>query len=153
LPGQSDLIAYSINKEFGKQLNKINFIADRYTLDAQFTQNWDAEDQRWHPSAEMTFDIYFHGDSADGVTSTADSTVVRADLVNSATIETTFDSGSCIFISAQDNTADLTNKTADTTYITADNGIKSATAYKIIDKFNKYLIFPKIDIINTKQTT
>jgi len=57
LPGQSKTVAYSISKNFHNKLNKINFIADRYTLKSQFTNNWDAEDQRWYPTDSTTFDI------------------------------------------------------------------------------------------------
>jgi hypothetical protein len=150
LPGQSEIIAYNINTIFGTQLNKIDFNADRYTLDAQFTRNWDAEDQRWYTTLETTFDIYPHNTVADTTNTTTDTSLISVDLFNTPTIETTFDKGSCVFIAVRGNTTDITNKTSDNIYITTDNGFKDTNTYITTDKFDKYLLFPNIDIINTK---
>jgi hypothetical protein len=155
LPGQSNSVAYNISRKFGNTLNKINFVADRYTLQAQFTQNWDAEDQRWYPTDITSFDIYNHGISADSVDTSADvaDVDITADLTNASTIETTFDKRSCVFIGVRANKADITTKTSDTISISADNGSKGvSTTFLNTDKYNKYLLFPKQDIINTKQT-
>ena len=125
LPGQSKTIAYSIGKNFNSSLNKINFIADRYTLESQFVSNWDSEDQRWFPTDSTTFDI--------------------------VSTRTTFDSNSCVFIGVRANKTDISIKTADNINITSDNGLKGATTtYQITDEYNKYLMFPRKDIINTK---
>ena len=152
LPGQSKTITYNINKIYGTQLNKINFNADRYTLKAQFTKNWDLVDQKWLPTVETTFDVYNHGTSASSTEVNTDSNTITCDLVNPKTTETTFDNRSCRFIGVRANTADITTKTADTILITADNGIKdSKTSYKITGEYDEYLMFPMRDIINTKQ--
>ena len=154
LPGQSELVAYNIAKRFGAQLNKIDFSVDRYMLESQFTQNWDAEDQRWYHSNETTFDIYNHGVSADSIDTTVDANTIAVDLVNAVTIKTIFDGGSCAFIESRINSSDISTKTTDNIYITADNGITyTHTTYDVTDKFDEYLMFPKRDIINTKQTT
>jgi hypothetical protein len=153
LPGQSKLVAYNINKELGIQLNKIDFSVDRYILRSHHTENWDAEDQRWYPTDTTSFDIYNHGVSTDSVDTNADNSVSSADLSNPTTIETTFDKRSCAFIDVRANKTDISTKTADTINITADNGImETHTTYEISDRFNRYLIFPMLDIINTKQT-
>jgi len=149
LPGQSESILYNINKDFGIQLNKIDFSVDRYTLESQFTSNWNAEDQRWNVHDSTTFDIYNHGTSASITSVTSDTSSVTTDLVIPDAVETTFDKGSCVFIGARSNTTDITIKTVDTTNITADNGLKdSKLTYQVTDKFNKYLKFPNKDIIN-----
>ena len=128
LPGQSDLIAYNIKTYFDGKLNKINFFIDRYVLESQSTKNWDAEDQRWYPTDNTTFDI--------------------------STAETTFDKRSCVFIGVRANKTDISIKTSDTIDISADNGIAdNKTTFEITDRFNKYLMFPNRDIINTKQIT
>jgi len=130
LPNQSKLIKYNINNNFAKKLNEIDFVVDRYTLKSQFTQNWDTEDQRWYPTDSTTFDIYDNGVPA---------------------VETTFDKRSCAFIGVRTNKADIATKTADTIGISADNGSKGiSTTYQVTDKYNKYLMFPKKDIINIK---
>ena len=70
------------------------------------------------------------------------------------TIKTIFDGGSCAFIESRINSSDISTKTTDNIYITADNGITyTYTTYDVTDKFDEYLMFPKRDIINTKQTT
>lgn len=49
-PGQSGRILYNIQKQFGEQLNKIDFKADRYELDRSLTHNWDPITKEWIPS-------------------------------------------------------------------------------------------------------
>jgi len=151
LPGQSKTVAYSIGKNFTDNLNEINFVADRYTLKSQFVSNWDSEDQRWFATDSTTFDIYYHGASASDTNTTADSNTITIDLINNSTTKTTFDNDSCVFIGVRANKADINIKTADNINITADNGLTGATTtYQITDEYDKYLIFPKKDIINTK---
>jgi hypothetical protein len=148
MPGQSEAIAYSINKNFKYELNEIDFTIDRYTLESQFTMNWDAEDQRWNVYDATSFDIYNHGTSASTTSDTADTTALTSDLVNSTTDETTFDDRSCAFIGVRNNTTDISIKTADTTFISSDNGLKdSNVSYEIADSFNSYLKFPNLTII------
>jgi len=151
LPGQSKTVAYSISKNFTDKLNEINFVADRYILKSQFVSNWDSEDQRWFATDSTTFDIYHHGISASDTNTTCDSDTITVDLFNNSTTKTTFDNDSCVFIGVRANKTDINIKTADNINITADNGLTGATTtYQITDEYDKYLIFPKKDIINTK---
>jgi hypothetical protein len=151
LPRQAKLVAYNIDKQFGSQLNKIDFRVDRYTLKSQFAQNWDAEDQRWYPTDSTSFDVYNHGISSTSTGTSTDTSGVTVDLSNSKTVETVFDKRSCGFIDLRNNKTDISTKTADTINISVDNGIKNTiTTHEIIEKFDKYLIFPNRDIINTK---
>lgn len=151
LPGLSKTVAYSIKKNFANTLNKIDFVTDRYTLNGQFVSNWDKEDQRWYPTDATTFDIYNHGNRASDTNTTADTTTLTADLVKAGSTETTFDNRSCVFIGVRANKADISIKTADNINITADNGLRGAvTSYQITDNYDKYLMFPKKDIINTR---
>ena len=64
-PGKSGQIAYNIQTQFGEQLNKVDFKADRYELDDLLSIHWDptAENDHgttgtWVPTpAETTFDV------------------------------------------------------------------------------------------------
>ena len=73
-PGASGQIAYNIRKQFGDQLNLVDFEVDRYTLDRLLSENWDP----MVPS--MTFDPAYTGNhlviSNTGLTVTAPSTIV-----------------------------------------------------------------------------
>ena len=75
-PGKSGQIAYNIQTQFGTQLNKVDFQADRYELDNALSYNWDPFTNSWvvlpggTPPAATTFDINYHYDIsiADGGT-------------------------------------------------------------------------------------
>jgi len=54
------------------------------------------------------------------------------------------------FVEPRPYTTDITTKTADTIEITTDGGYRDYKIYTQTDKFNKYLLFPKDDIINSK---
>jgi hypothetical protein len=73
-PGASGQIAYNIRKQFGDQLNLVDFEVDRYTLDSLLSKNWDPV----VPS--MTFNPDYTGNhlviSNTGLTVTAPSTIV-----------------------------------------------------------------------------
>ena len=62
-PGQSGQIAYNIQTQFGKQLNVVDFKADRYELDNYLTKNWDRDEQHWipQPPTLTTFDYSMGG--------------------------------------------------------------------------------------------
>lgn len=85
-PGNSKLVAYRIQQQFGSPFNQINFFLDRFTLDFRLTQNWDITNQEWEPGVMTTFDRQF---------STVDEIY-----------ETTFDSGSTRFNSPVDTFED-----------------------------------------------
>lgn len=61
-PGKANQIAYNIQQQFGVQLNKVDFQADRYELDCALTVNWDPVAQQWmpHPPNMTTFDDLYH---------------------------------------------------------------------------------------------
>jgi hypothetical protein len=59
-PGQGNRILYNIQTQFGVQLNKIDFKADRYELDRSLTKNWNPSTDNWIPSPALatTFDRF-----------------------------------------------------------------------------------------------
>jgi len=59
LPGQSGQLVYNIRKQFGNQLNLVDFEVDRYELDRALTNNWDPAVEQWipQPPAATTFDL------------------------------------------------------------------------------------------------
>jgi hypothetical protein len=65
-PGRGNEVIYNINENFGVQLNKVDFKADRYELDRSQTHSWEQYDDstqgHWVPSppAATTFDIQAH---------------------------------------------------------------------------------------------
>ena len=61
-PGMGKHLAYNITTRFGDQLNLVDFIADRYELDRQYSKNWipfndSTEAGEWFPVTTTTFDI------------------------------------------------------------------------------------------------
>jgi hypothetical protein len=62
IPHESGQIKYNIQKQYGTQLNQVDFEADRYELDNLATINWDGAAQHWIPSppTSTTFDIDYH---------------------------------------------------------------------------------------------
>ncbi len=59
-PGKSQQVLYNIQQQFGDRLNLVDFKIDRYELDRSQTYNWDPDDQQWIPTppAETTFDTF-----------------------------------------------------------------------------------------------
>lgn len=59
-PGQGARALYRIQQQFGEQLNKIDFKADRYEIDRSQTHNWNPVTDQWipHPAQATTFDAY-----------------------------------------------------------------------------------------------
>ena len=57
-PGKGEQLAYNIRTQWGERLNLIDFIADRYILDRQYSINWDPVTKSWNPSPAQatTFD-------------------------------------------------------------------------------------------------
>jgi len=53
-PGRAAQIAYYLSLYFGVQLNVIDFKVDRYELEGEATRNWDAENQSWTPTPNLT---------------------------------------------------------------------------------------------------
>lgn len=68
-PGRSGQVAYNIQQQFGNQLNKVNFKADRYELDRLLSINWDSAEKHWvpQPPNATTFDLTAHYNITDFV--------------------------------------------------------------------------------------
>ena len=57
-PGRGEQLSYNIRTQWGERMNLIDFTADRYILDRQYSKNWDPVDHSWVPSPAQvtTFD-------------------------------------------------------------------------------------------------
>lgn len=98
-PDKGKQLAYNIATKFGDQLNLVDFVADRYELDRQYSKNWIPFDDStksgtWFPITTTTFDEQ----------------------------TTTFDDNSLQFNTPADK-------------------------YGLTDEYNKYLLFPKTNIL------
>ena len=130
-PGESGRVAYYINQQFGNVLNVIDFKVDRYELDRSATFAWDTTDSQWipQPPVATTFDLTVYTDVnwinnslnvVEWINTTTEQNVGWGDP--SLGPGTIFDGG-------------------DTTFITpADTVVTS-------DEFDKYLVFPRINIL------
>jgi len=56
VPGKSKQLKYRIEQDFGTQLNKIDFDADRYVLGWYSANKWDSTNDEWLESRMTTFD-------------------------------------------------------------------------------------------------
>jgi hypothetical protein len=130
-PGQSNRIAYYIGQQFGNILNVIDFKVDRYELDRSATFAWDPVDDHWipQPPAATTFDLSVYEDinwinnSLDTVEWINTNSQQNVGWGNpSPSPGTIFDGG-------------------DTTFITPAPTVITG------DEFDKYLVFPRINIL------
>jgi hypothetical protein len=132
-PGQSGQIAYNIQTQFGKQLNVVDFKADRYELDNYLTKNWDRNEQHWipQPPTLTTFDYSMGGIISQWVNNDLETVnwinndfeiVGWQNTWNGQ--PTTFDGNSLQFIAPVDMYSN--NNTTE---------------------YDKYLVFPKINIL------
>lgn len=129
-PGQSGQIAYNIQTQFGTRLNLVDFKADRYELDNFLTKNWDRAGQHWAPQPPTltTFDMSY--ELATWINNYLELTTWEDNLNTLATWAygtppgTTFDGGSLQFTAPVDMYSN--NNTTE---------------------YDKYLLFPKIDIL------
>lgn len=129
-PGQSSRVAYYINQQFGNVLNLIDFKIDRYELDRSATFAWNTETDKWmpQPPAATTFDLVSYSivDWLNNIPEPVDWENNYTNLVGwgnpSASTPTIFDGGGTVFISPADTV--VTN-----------------------DEFDKYLLFPKVNIL------
>lgn len=57
-PGQGARVVYNIKQQFGDQLNRIDYKADRYEIDRRATFAWDETNKHWlpYPPEATTFD-------------------------------------------------------------------------------------------------
>lgn len=129
-PGESGRVAYYINQQFSNVLNVIDFKVDRYELDRSATFAWDNIDSQWipQPPAATTFDLTVYTDinwtnNSLGVVEWTNTTEQNVGWGNpSQGPGTIFDGG-------------------DTTFITPADTVVTT------DEFDKYLVFPRINIL------
>jgi hypothetical protein len=129
-PGQSARVSYYVNQIFGPNLNLIDFKVDRYELDRSATFAWDPDNDQWipQPPAATTFDLtnYIDVNWTNNSLATVEWTNSYTNIVgwgNPYTgTPTIFDGG-------------------DTTFIEPANTVTTT------DEFDKYLVFPRINIL------
>lgn len=56
IPGKSKELAYRINRDFGIQLNRVDFDVDRYVLGWYSANQWNPVTDEWNESRQTTFD-------------------------------------------------------------------------------------------------
>jgi len=138
-PGQSGQIAYNIQTLFQSQLNLIDFKVDRYELDNFLTKHWDRQDQHWTPQPPTltTFDqsraLATWINNANVICTWEDNFSTLATWTygtpGANNLGTIFDGGSLQFITPVDMYSGDNSTTTNTT------------------EFDKYLVFPKINIL------
>ena len=134
-PGQGGRVAYNIRTLFTQQLNSVDFKVDRYEIDRSMTWQWDSATGQWDPPppAATTFDQ----------TQTA-STVVQW-FNNSGPI-----------VNWRNNSGNLVIWITPPSGITQEGTVFDGNATRFItptvrwlptDAFDKYLVFPRINIL------
>ena len=134
-PGQGGRVAYNIRTQFTQQLNSVDFKVDRYEIDRSMTWQWDPAADQWTPPppAATTFDQ----------TQTA-STVVQW-FNNSGPI-----------VSWRNNSSNVVIWITPPSGITQEGTVFDGNATRFItptvrwlptDAFDKYLVFPRINIL------
>jgi hypothetical protein len=127
-PGRGAQIAYNIQTQYSTQLNIIDFKVDRYELDSLLTKNWDPATNSWIPTPPTitTFDVYNYipwtNSYADFVNWINNDLVALLWSNTYPGNQTIFDGNSMQFIDPVD-------------------------MYSNTQTYDKYLVFPKSDII------
>lgn len=134
-PGQANRVLYNINQKFGQQLNRIDFKVDRYELDRSQTWQWDNATDLWQPQppAATTFDTF--STSPQLVSWISDNTL-PAIWEN--------DNGQAVFWTTPPSGIPQSGTIFDggsTRFITP------TVRWVNTDEFDKYLVFPKINIL------
>lgn len=134
-PGQSARIAYNIRELFTQRLNVIDFKVDRYELDRSQTWDWDPDTQKWipQPPAATTFDTYQSSTQLVGWQNNNDQTVYWENINNEVVFWRTPSLGL-----PQRGTIFDGNGT---------RFITPADRWTNTDAFDKYLVFPRINIL------
>jgi hypothetical protein len=138
-PGESGRISYNIRNS-GIDLNVIDFKIDRYEIDRSQTWQWDNTSRQWEPAppATTTFDTFTAVPSLSSWINSASNTVIWENQDSSGVLwrtsgsgipqrGTIFDGGSTRFISP-------------------------AVRWEPTDAFDKYLVFPRRDILSQPET-
>ena len=139
-PGTSGLVAYNIREKFQAQLNDIDFKIDRYEIDCSQTWQWDNIDDEWEPQppAATTFDTqtaapvfatWFDnsGDPVTWINSQSVNVIWETSGSGIPQQGTFFDGGSTRFITP-------------------------TVRWVATDSFDKYLVFPRRDILSQPET-
>jgi len=134
-PGESARVAYNIRTQFGEALNLVDFEVDRYILDRSQTRNWDTVTDEWipQPPAATVFDTF-------GV---APSFVTWSNL-NDANVSWSNNSNEVIFWQTPPSGLPQRGTIFDGS---GTRFINIADRWLATDEFNKYLLFPKRDIL------
>lgn len=134
-PGQSGRVAYNIRTQFTGHINRIDFKVDRYEIDRSMTYQWDPVTEQWipQPPAATTFDLAQEPSELVGWFNNNGITITWRNISNlpvtwvtpSQGIPATgtiFDGGSTRFITP-------------------------TVRWVATDAFDKYLVFPRINIL------
>lgn len=134
-PGQGSRVAYNIREQFGDKLNLVDFKIDRYEINRSQTYDWDPTTQQWQPQPPMatTFDTYQTPIQIVGWQNDSLQTIYWQNVDNEVVFWNTpsrglpqrgtiFDGNATVFITPADR---WTNT----------------------DNFDKYLVFPRINIL------
>lgn len=134
-PGQGARVRYLIAENFQERLNKIDFKVDRYEIDRSQTYQWNSTTDKWDPQppAATTFDQFTQSSQLVGWTNNSGLTVLWENISDRVLFwitppsgipetGTIFDGGATRFITP---TVRWTNT----------------------DAFDKYLVFPKRNIL------
>jgi hypothetical protein len=134
-PGQADRVVYNIRERFGDQLNVIDFKVDRYELDRSQTHIWDTVTEKWipQPPAATTFDLF-----------STPSQFVSWQDISGIPVIWTGESAAPVFWNTPPSGISLSGTIFDggsTTFITPTD------TWPGDDRFDKYLVFPRINIL------
>jgi hypothetical protein len=134
-PGESARVAYNIRTRFGENLNLVDFEVDRYILDRSQTRNWDPVTDQWipQPPAATVFDTFSQSPQF-------------LDWANNAVVPVSWENNSEEIVFWQTPPTGIPQRGT----VFDGNGtrfINIADRWLATDEFNKYLLFPKRDII------
>jgi hypothetical protein len=134
-PGESGRVAYNIQEIFGDQLNLVDYKVDRYELDRSQTYQWDEINKDWlpQPPVATTFDLFQQPAQLVAWQNNSAQTVIWDNISNVPVFwltpsqglpqtGTVFDGGSTRFITP-------------------------TVQWRATDEFDKYLVFPRINIL------
>jgi len=134
-PGQSSRVAYNIRTQFTGHINRIDFKVDRYEIDRSMTYQWNPDTQEWNPQppAATTFDLAQESSTVVSWFNDSGIAVVWRNISNLPVLwitpsqgipqtGTIFDGGSTRFITP-------------------------TVRWVNTDAYDKYLVFPRINIL------
>lgn len=134
-PGQSGRVAYNIRTQFTQPINAIDFKVDRYEIDRSQTWQWDPANDEWQPQppAATTFDSL---SDPSQVVGWQNNSLIPCNWINQNSQPVLWITPSQGF--SQDGTV---FDGGSTRFITP------TVRWIATDSFDKYLVFPRIDIL------